>query len=138
MIVHLKTLLVISHLWNWSEFCVEHLPLGKVGQAGENEDPHGQEEEEQAQLLVGISDCEAERLETRRVPGQLEDSQNPHDSEGLDDAPDFLEWLRWLVRLDQEQGDEVGKDGQQVDDVQGTLVGTGVCVRVNMAKSNLV
>ena len=57
--------------------------LGKVAEAGKDEDAHGQEEHEQAQLLVAVLQGEGDRLEAGRVASQLEDSHNTHDPEHL-------------------------------------------------------
>ena len=95
--------------------------LGEEDQAGEDHDAHGQEEDEQAQLVVAPPQCEAQGLQARGVAGQLQDPQYPHDPEDLDHAPHVLELQHALVGLGQEDGDVVGQDGQQVDDVQRAL-----------------
>ena len=104
--------------------------LRKVAEAGEDEDAHGEEEHEQAQLLVAVLQREAEGLEAGGVARQLEDTQDPHDAKHLDDAADLLKLFRVLVGLDEEEGDKVGEDGEHVDDVhaaldKGQLVGRG-------------
>ena len=95
--------------------------FGEVGQAGEHQHADGEEHDEQAELLVAALQRVAERLQAGRVARQLQDAQDPHDPEDLDDAPHAVEPLRALVRLDEAQRDEVGHDGQQVDDVERTL-----------------
>ena len=61
---------------------------------------------------------------------KLQNPQDAHDAEDLDDAPHVVELLGALVRLDQRQRHVVGQDGEQVDDVERALeelalVGTG-------------
>lgn len=82
--------------------------LGEVRQRREDEDAHGQKEHEQAELLVGVSQRESERLQARWVAGQFEDSQDAHNAEYLDNSAHILELVRpMIVRLEQEQGQEV-------------------------------
>ena len=75
-------------------------------------DAHGQEEHEQAQLLVRVPQSESQTLESGGVTGQLEDTQDPHDAEDLHDPPDVLELISVLIGLDQEERDEIRHDGQ--------------------------
>ena len=47
------------------EVCVLLVLLDEVGQRGEDEDTHGQEEKEQAQLLVAVLQCVCDSLRTK-------------------------------------------------------------------------
>ena len=94
--------------------------LEDVGQRGEDEHPHGEEEHEQPELLVGVLQGEAEALQADRVAGQLEDAEDAHDAEELRDPPD-LGQLTDVRGVHQGDGGEVRKDGQQVDDVHQAL-----------------
>jgi len=97
------------------------LLLGEVGEAGEDEDANGEEHHEQAELLVAPVEGVAEGLEPSGMTSQLQDPQDAHDPEDLNDPPDVLELFRTLVGLDQHEGDVVGKDGEQVYDIHGSL-----------------
>ena len=51
---------------------------------------------------------------------ELTSPENPHDSEELRDPPD-LRQLPDVRRVDESDADEIGEDGQQVDDVHRAL-----------------
>ena len=51
------------------------------------------------------------------MPGELEDPEDASDPEDLDDAADVVEAAGGGVGLDEEDGDEVGQDGEHVDHV---------------------
>ena len=51
------------------------------------------------------------------MPGELEDPEDAADPEDLDDAADVVEAAGGGVGLDEEDGDEVGQDGEHVDHV---------------------
>lgn len=96
--------------------------FGKIGQRGEDEHAHREEEHQQAELLVRVAQREAERLQAGGVARQLEDTQDTHDAEHLHHAAHVLELIGGvLIRLEQKQRDEVRQDGEQVDDVQPAL-----------------
>jgi len=105
------------------ELGVGFLLLGEVRQAGEYQHAHGQEQHEQAQLLVRVAQREPEALEAGRVTGQLEYAEYAHDAEYLYDAAHVVELVRVrLVRLGhQYERHEVRQYGQQVDHVQAAL-----------------
>ena len=63
--------------------------------------------------VLHLSAC----LEAGRVPGELEDPEDASDPEDLDDAADVVEAAGGGVGLDEEDGDEVGQDGEHVDHV---------------------
>ena len=63
--------------------------------------------------MLSLSAC----LEAGRVPGELEDPEDASDPEDLDDAADVVEAAGGGVGLDEEDGDEVGQDGEHVDHV---------------------
>ena len=52
------------------------------------------------------------------MPGEFQDPEDPHDPEDLDHAANVLELQHTLVGLREEDGDVIGQDGQQVDNVQ--------------------
>jgi len=52
---------------------------------------------------------------------QFEDTQDSHDTKDLHDTPDLLEALRAGVGLDEEEGDKVGHDGENVYHIHSTL-----------------
>ncbi len=103
------------------EGCVVLVLLGKVDERRENEDAHAEEEEQEAHLLVGVLERVSQGLEAGRVPGQFEDPEDTHDSEHLDNAPDALKAPAPLLGLDEEQGEEIGHDGQYVYHIHSTL-----------------
>ena len=113
------------------ELGVGHLALREVAEGGEDEDAHGDEHEEEAELLVAVADGEAEALEAGGVSRQLQDPEDPHHAEDLHDPLDVLVLLlaQEGVLLEEER-DVVGEDGENVDDVEaaleeGPLVGGG-------------
>ena len=67
----------------------------KVAQAWKDEHTHGEEQHEQAELLVAVLQGEGDGLETGGVSGQLEDSHDSHNSENLSDKSS----KSWLVLL---------------------------------------
>jgi len=61
----------------------------------------------------------SERLEPGGVPGQLEDAQDPHDAEDLDDSSSIVHLSgRQSSGLGQRQRDVVRHDREQIDYVQ--------------------
>lgn len=52
------------------------------------------------------------------MPGQLQDPQYSHDPEYLHYTAHVLELQHTLVGLSQEDGDIVGQNGQQINDIQ--------------------
>ncbi len=120
--------------------CVLLVLLCKVAEAGKDEDAHGQEEHEEAELLVAVLQGEGDGLEAGGVARQLEDAHDPHDAEDLDDPADVVEGgarlrgghlrrrcrgrgQRHRLRLvaHKEEGDVVGEDGEDVHHVHGAL-----------------
>ena len=71
--------------------------------------------------MVGVLDGEAEALEAGGVAAQLEDPEDPHHSEDLDDSLDSVVLLALHLGVQKDQGDEVGEDRQDVDDVETAL-----------------
>ena len=51
------------------------------------------------------------------MSGQLQDPEDAHDPEDLNDAPHVLELQHALVGLREEDGDIIGQDGQQINDI---------------------
>ena len=91
----------------------------KTGKAGEDEDTNGKEGDEKTEFLVAAMQRVTERLESGRVPCQLEDAQNSHDAEDLYDPACVLDLsCRDPGRLGQRQRDEIRHDREQVDDVE--------------------
>ena len=68
--------------------------LGEVDEAGEGEDRDADEHDEQAQLPRRLPDGEEERLQTGKVPHELEDAQDlghAHQPHNLARFPDDVE-----------------------------------------------
>ena len=107
--------------WNACEMSITDFSLREVAEAGEDEDAHGHEHEEEPELLVAVTDGEAQTLEASRVPGELQDPQNSHDSEDLDHTLDVLVLALVHLVVHQEQRDVVGEDGEDVNDVEASL-----------------
>ena len=63
---------------------------------------HGEEEDEQAQLIVAPPQGEAQGLEASGVTCQLKDAENTHDPKDLDHAADVLELQHALVGFSEE------------------------------------
>ena len=104
--------------WNAYEFGPGLILLSEVGKTREYKDAHRQEEHQQAQLLVRVTQGEAKALQPGRVAGQLQDPQDPHYTKDLHYPAHVLELVgRVLVRLDQEQRYEVWQYCQQVDHI---------------------
>lgn len=51
----------------------------------------------------------------------LEDSENPSDPEDLDDSADVVKGVCVGVGLDEKNGDKVRQDGEDINDVHGSL-----------------
>ena len=79
-----------------------------------------EEEDEQAEFFVALSEGVAETLEPCGVSGQLEDPDDPHDPEELSDPPD-LHQVPSHVLPDQRYRDVVREDGQEVDNIHRIL-----------------
>ena len=107
--------------WNAGERSLLHLSLGEVAEAGEDEDPHGDEHEQQAELLVAVSDGEAETLQSGGMSGELQDPEDPEDPEDLNDSLDILVLALLHLVLHEEEGDVVREDGEDVNDVEASL-----------------
>jgi len=69
----------------------------EVRQTGEYQHAHGQEQHEQAELLVRVAQREPEALQPGGVPGQFQYAQYAHDPEYLYDATYVVELM--CVRL---------------------------------------
>ena len=95
--------------------------LSKEDKAGEDHDAHGEEEDEQAQLVVAPPQGEAQGLEASGVTCQLKDAENTHDPEDLDHAADVLELQHALVGFSEEDGDVIRQNGQQVNGIERAL-----------------
>ena len=54
--------------WDGGEARVLLVLLGEVAERGEDEDPHGEEQHQQAQLLVAVLQCEGYRLKPSGMP----------------------------------------------------------------------
>ena len=61
-------------------FYVIDFPLTEVDEVGVEEDAHHDQDDQQAQLLVGLLQCVEQGLQASKVTDQLEDPENPHDS----------------------------------------------------------
>ena len=55
------------------------------------------------------------------MSGKLQDPEDPHHAEDLHHLLDSLVLVALHLRVEQDQGDEVGDDGQHVDDVESAL-----------------
>ena len=106
---------------NAGEGSLLHLSLSEVAEAGEDEDPHGDEHEEQAELLVAVPDGEAETLQSGGMSGELQDPEDPEDSEDLNDSLDVLVLALLHLVLHEEEGDVVREDGEDVNDVEAAF-----------------
>jgi hypothetical protein len=82
--------------------CILFILLCKVAETRKDEDPHGEEEHEEAQLLVAVLQGEGDGLEPGGVAGQLEDAHDPHDAEHLHYPPHVVERGAGLWRRDLE------------------------------------
>lgn len=103
---------------NALEFRMRLVLFGKVREAREYEDAHREKEHQEAELLVGIAEGEAQALQTRRVTRQLQNAQNAHYAKDLHDPAYILKLIRRIfVGLYEEEGDEVGQDREQIDNV---------------------
>ena len=107
--------------WNACEGSLLHLSLREVAEAGEDEHPHGDEHEEEAELLVAVTDGEAETLEASGMSGELQDPQNSHHSEDLNDSLHVLVLALLHLVLHEEEGDVVRENGEDVNDVEASL-----------------
>ena len=102
--------------WDGGEASLQLVLLGEVAEAGENEDAHGEEEHQEAELLVAVFQCEGYGLEasgvsgggwrtklilrsvlSRLSPGQLEYPHDSHDSEHLNNPPHVVECGPFLL-----------------------------------------
>jgi len=88
--------------------------LGKVDERGEGEHGHGDEHDQQAELLVSLLESAEERLEPSKVSHQLEDSQDSGDADQTKDLAGLADDVELGQVVDQER-DEVGQDGKEVD-----------------------
>lgn len=84
------------------------LLLGKVRQTRENQHAHREEQHQQPEFLVRVTQRETQRLQPGRVPSQLQNTKDTHDTEDLYHTPHILELIRCvLVRFEQEQRHEI-------------------------------
>ena len=90
------------------------LLLREVDKRGEGEHGHGDEHDQQAELLVGLLEGAEERLESGKVSNELEDSKNSGDANQAEDFSGLADDVELGQVVDQER-DEVGQDGEQVD-----------------------
>ena len=98
--------------------------LREVDEAGEHQDAHGHEEDEQPELLVAVGEGVGDGLEAGGVSRQLEDPEHSQDSEHGDRLPDVLYVLLVLALrrgLQHDHSHEEREDGEQVDNVHEVL-----------------
>ncbi len=74
---------ICPYLRHRDELGLVDVPLRDVGEAGEDEHAHDDHEHEEAELLVAVLQREAQGLQARDVAGELEYSQDSHDTEDL-------------------------------------------------------
>ena len=95
------------------------LALCKEGETGEDEDAHGEEEHEEAELLVAVLEGEGDGLEPGGVSRQLKDSHDTHNSEHLDDSSNIVERCPAFFFLWQLCGPYCAGSGPCVEILQG-------------------
>ena len=100
-----------------AEECAFFILLSKITQTWEYEDAHGQEQHEKSQLFIRVFQSEAQTLKTSGVSCKLKYSQYSHDSKDLHYSSHIFKLVGVLIGFYQKQGDEVGQDGQHVDNV---------------------
>jgi len=92
------------------------LLLSEVDQAGVGQDGHGDDDEEEAELLVGLLEGVEQGLEAGKVSDQLEYPEDPHHSHQPDHLPSLTDDLEVLQPLQQQR--EIERDnGADVNDV---------------------
>ena len=81
---------------------IRDLLLSEVDEAGVGEDGHGDDDEEEAELLVGLLEGVEQGLEAGKVSDQLEDPEDPHHSHQPDHLPRLPDDLEVLQALQQQ------------------------------------
>ena len=99
---------------------VRHLLLREVDQAGVGEDGHGDDDEEEAELLVGLLESVEQGLEASKVSDQLEYPQYPHHSHQADHLPRLTDDLEVLQPLQQDRQVE-RNDSEEIDQIHRVL-----------------
>lgn len=108
-------------MWYADEICFVVVGFCKVDSAGEEDDADEQEENQEAELTHAGPQRLAKNLEALRVSRELEDPEDPHQSDNPDDGQG-RSW-RGVVVFDQlsPQSDKVRQDGAEIDDVHDVL-----------------
>ena len=109
------------------------LLLGEVDEAGEGEHHHEDEREEEPELPAGAPDGVEERLEAGEVAHQLEDPQHLGDPHQPDDLAGLADDVELGDDVVEDDVDEVGEDGEQVDEVHGLHEELGLLRRARQA-----
>lgn len=104
-------------MWYTDKVCFVVVSFGKVDGAGEEDDTNKQEEDKKTQLSHAGSQCLTKNLEALGVTRQLEDPEDPHQTDDPDDGQG-RGW-RGIIVFDQfcSQSDKIRQDGTEVDDV---------------------